>query len=99
MRGFALRFARKFICSAIIGFLIISMPAFAWNTYTHRALWQAALENTDLSECDKSQISKIKKQAPVLPDRGGPKSSHNFYKQYYPAMEKVNEILKDVNNE
>lgn len=89
----------KFVCFVIVSFLILSMPAFAWNQYTHRALWQDALKDLDLSICDKSQIKKITYQAPVLPDRGGPKNTHNCYKDSCPAMEKVTKLISDTKAE
>ena len=87
------------VCAIIFCLLFSAAPAFAWNSYTHKALWQAAIKDLDLSACDKSQITKIKIRAPVLPDRGGPKSDHNCYKDFCPAMEKVSKKLADAKSE
>ena len=80
-------------------FLLVTTPVLAWNSYTHKSLWQAAIKDIDLSSCDKSVINKIINTAPVLPDRGGGKSNHNCYPTNCPAMEKVKELILQAKKE
>ncbi len=89
----------KNLCLTVVCLLIFSTPVFAWNADTHKALWQAAIKDLDLSACDKSQIKKITTQSPVLPDKTGAKSDHNCYKNFCRAMDRVNELIWEAKNE
>ena len=77
----------------VLYFLLFTTPVLAWNSYTHKILWQTAIKDIDISGCDKSVVNKILNTSPVLPDRGGNKRDHNCYQTYCPSMDKVKELL------
>lgn len=77
----------------LLSSLLFINSALAWNSYTHKILWNASLNDTDLNICTKSEIKKIQNTAPTLPDRGGNKETHNCYESNCLAMKKVDELL------